>query len=92
MNIKEFFDMSEEQRQFIIDLHNKQKNIRDIRDAINDERQKLNTRELNNQLDCIHQFAKSKYVAHENEFGNLTGGGTTYYHCEDCGYHWSEDK
>ena len=92
MNVQEFFDLPEEQRQFIVDLHNKQKKIRYAKGVIADERQKLNTREFNNQHECEHPFAQSRYQAHENEFGNLTGGGYYRYHCEDCGYHWQEDK
>lgn len=92
MNIQEFFDMPEDQRQFVIDLHNKQKSIRMTRELIMNERAKLSTREFNNQQTCEHPFATKNYQAIENEFGNLTGGGYYRFHCEDCGFRWQEDK
>lgn len=92
MNIQDFFDLPEEQRQFIIDLHNKQKKIRYTKSVIADERRKLDTREANNQMECEHPFANKIYKAHENEFGNLTGGGWYNCHCEDCGARWQEDQ
>lgn len=92
MDVKEFFNLPESERQFIIDLHNKQKSVRMTRELIMSERAKLATREMNNQTQCEHPFATKKYRAHENEFGNLTGGGVYTYHCEDCGFRWQEDK
>ena len=92
MNIREFFDLPEDERQVLIDLHNKQKSIRNTRESIDIERRKLTTREANNQTDCDHPFAEKTYKADENEFGNLTGSGRYFYHCEDCGFRWSEKK
>lgn len=92
MNIRDFFDLPESERQFIIDLHNKQKKIRHTKEVIHDERLKLITREFNNQNQCEHPFATKEYRANENEFGNLTGGGVYNYHCDDCGFRWQDDK
>ena len=89
---KDFFDLPNEQRQLLIDLHTKQKWIRHEKELIDIERRKAATRELNNQTDCDHPFAVETYKADENEFGNLTGGGTYHYHCEDCGLRWREKK
>jgi hypothetical protein len=90
MTIDDFLNLPDEDKALFIDAFNKQKHIRNTRDGIAAERQKLATRELNNQLSCDHPNRKSTYVANENEFGNLTGGGTTYYHCPDCNSRWSE--
>ncbi len=90
MNIRDFFDLPEEQRQILINLHNKQKMVRHEREQIDIEQRKLKTRELNNQLQCEHPFAEESYKANENEFGNLTGGGEYRYHCDDCGNRWSQ--
>lgn len=92
MDIKAFFDLPEDQRQMIIELHNKQKSIRHAKSTIAEERRKLDTRETNNQMQCDHPFATKKYRANENEFGNLTGGGVYSYHCEDCGFRWQDDQ
>jgi hypothetical protein len=92
MNIQEFFDLPDDQRQMIIDLHNKQKKIRHTREQIADERQKLNNREFNNRMQCDHPFATKTYKAYENEFGNFTGGGTYTYRCEDCGNVWTDEQ
>lgn len=92
MNVQEFFELPEDQRQFIIDLHNKQKKIRYAKGIIAEERQKLTTREFNNQQECEHPFATKQYHANETEFGNYTGSGVYRYHCEDCGFRWQEDK
>lgn len=92
MNVKDFFDLPEEQRQLLIDLHTKQKDIRSVKEWIDIERRKLATREVNNQMSCEHPFATKEYKAFENEFGNLTGGGEYRYHCEDCGYRWTTEK
>ena len=92
MNIKDFFDLPEDQRQLLIDLHTKQKGVRFKKEQIDIERRKLSTRELKNQMSCEHPFATKEYKAYENEFGNYTGGGEHRYHCEDCGKRWSEQK
>jgi hypothetical protein len=92
MDIKDFFDLPEAQRDLLVELHRTQKMVRHTKEGIFEERRRLETRELNNQNECQHPFADSKYTAHENEFGNLTGGGTYYYHCEDCGKRWTTDK
>lgn len=92
MNVKDFFDLPEDQREMLIEIHRKQKMVRAEKEYISLERRKLSTRELNNQTACDHPFATKEYKAHENEFGNLTGGGEYRYHCEDCGFRWSENK
>ena len=92
MDIKEFFDLPHDQRELLVDLHRKQKLIRMTRGQIEDARRRCDTQEFNNQQECQHPFAEKKYQAHENEFGNLTGGGYYRYHCEDCGARWQEDK
>lgn len=92
MNIKDFFDLPEDHRQILIDLHHSQKMVRMERENIDIERRKLATRELNLQTKCEHPFATEEYRAFENEFGNLTGGGEYRHHCEDCGFRWTTNK
>lgn len=92
MDVRMFFDLPEAERQMIIDLHNKQKRIRRARADIADDLAKIKMRETNNQLQCDHPFAVKTYRAHENEFGNLTGGGVYSYYCEDCGFRWQDTK
>jgi len=92
MNIKEFLDLPEETRDYLLKLDVKRKQIRKTAESIATDRFKLNNRELNNQMQCEHWFADKTYKAHENEFGNYTGGGEYRYHCEDCGKRWSEEK
>ena len=92
MDIKDFFDLPEDQRQFIIDLHDKQKSIRFQREMIDNSRRSLNTKEINLQMECEHPFATKEYKAYKNEFGNLTGGGEYHHHCKDCDYRWSTNK
>ena len=91
MNTEEFLNLPEKERDYIIAIHNKQKKVRMARDQIKEERAQMETRELNNQMYCDHPARKERYVAHENEFGNLTGGGIYHYYCEDCGHRWSQD-
>lgn len=92
MNVKDFFDLPEDQRELLVSMHRKQKHVRSQREHIDIERRKLATMEFNNQTECQHPFASKKYRANENEFGNLTGGGVYSYYCEDCGFRWQEDK
>lgn len=92
MNIKDFFDLPEDQRELLVEMHRQQKLIRKTRELIDVERRKLSTRELNNQMECKHPFVDKKYRAFENEFGNLTGGGRYHCHCDDCGAMWDELK
>lgn len=92
MNIKDFFDLPDDQREMLIDIHRRQKLVRAEKEYIATERRKLETRELNNRMACEHPFATEEYKAYENEFGNLTGGGEYRYHCEDCGKRWSKNK
>lgn len=91
MNIQEFFDLPEDQRQMIIDLHNKQKKIRYAREQILEEREKLNAREFNNMMQCDHPFATKTYKAREDEYGTMTGGGWYTYKCGDCGNVWTDE-
>lgn len=90
MTVDEFLNLPDDEKALYLEAFEKQKHIRKTRDGIASERQKLTTRELNNQISCGHPNAKSKYRAHENEFGNLTGGGVTNFHCLDCDLRWSE--
>jgi hypothetical protein len=92
MNVRDFFDLPEEQRDMLVSLHRKQKLIRNSRDNIATERMQLATRELNNQRECEHPFSESTYKANENEFGNLMGSGTYHWYCEDCGKRWTTDR
>lgn len=92
MNVKDFFNLPEDQRDILVNLHRKQKSIRASHHNIMAERAVLATREFNNQRECEHPFAESTYKAHENEFGNLTGGGSYYWTCDDCGKRWTTDK
>jgi hypothetical protein len=92
MYVTDYLKLTEEEKQAIVAAITKQKQVRHARDEIAGERQKLKTREINNQLRCDHPMATSQYVANENEFGNLTGGGTYYHTCPDCGMTWSTNK
>lgn len=92
MDIKEFFDLPNDQKELLVSMYQKQRMIRNTRIAIEAELKRLETRRINNQMECDHPFATKKYQAHENEFGNLTGGGYYRYHCEDCDARWQEDK
>ena len=92
INIDEWFELPEEHRDFFVKLHNKQKQIRLDKERIDIELRKLATRKINLQMECEHPFTTKEYKAHENEFGNYTGGGQYYCHCEDCDRRWSEEK
>ena len=87
MNIREFFDLPEEERQVLIDLHNKQKSIRNTRESIDIERRKLTTREFNNQTECQHPFTSKVFQT----FG-ASDGGEYRYRCDDCGFIWYEKE
>ena len=92
MDIKDFFDLPEDARLILVRMEHTRKLVIETRNSIAVERQKLNTRELNNQLRCEHIYCQKTYKAHENEFGNYTGGGVYHYHCDDCGKRWTEEK
>jgi len=92
MDVRDFFNLPEDQRDLLVNLHRKQKTIRHTRANIMEERQRLVTREFNNQNECEHPFAEKTYRARENEFGNLTGGGEYHHYCEDCGKRWTTEK
>ena len=91
MNIQEFFDLPENVRDELLRQHQKRKKIRASYEDILREEQKLNIRKTNLQNECEHPHKTHKYVAHENEYGNYTGGGTYYYKCPDCGLNWHSD-
>ena len=92
MNIDQFFELDEETREYLLSLHTKRKHIRYEREQLDIELRKIKTRELNLQMECEHPNANSRYVANENEFGNLTGGGTYHLYCPDCYNRWTEEK
>ena len=91
MNLEDFLKLDESDKAVIIETYTNQKRIRNTRDEIQRERKKLSTRELNNQLECDHTDKQTKYHPHENEFGNLTGGGMYYHFCPDCNFRWGTD-
>lgn len=91
MTVDEFLKLSEREKAEFTEAYIRQREIRRTRDSIAEERKKLSTRELNNQLSCPHTDKVTHYVANENEFGNLTGGGTYYHNCPDCTFRWSTD-
>jgi hypothetical protein len=90
MNIKDFLDLPDTERQTLVDAHNKSKRIREQIRGIKHEEEKLRTRRLNLQIECDHPYRIERYEAHENEFGNYTGGGTYTYYCPDCDYRWTK--
>jgi hypothetical protein len=92
MNIDDFLNLDEDVRETLIEAHRLRNYIISSRDAIKAERAKLDTREFNLQMQCNHPMATSRYVAHENEFGNLTGGGTRNHYCPDCGSRWETNE
>jgi hypothetical protein len=92
MDIKDFLDLPEEIRNHLLWIETQRRDIRKTVEVITKERKELDYKEMNNQIRCEHWFADKTYKAHENEFGNFTGGGVYHYHCEDCGKRWSEEK
>lgn len=90
MNVEDFLNLPEETREYLTAVHRKRNDIKRTRETIEDERRKLDVRDLNNQTRCDHPLKHTRYVANENEFGNLTGGGTNHYYCPDCGFRWSD--
>ena len=92
MNYIDFLNLPENQRDHLVKIWEKQKRIRTCREDIELGRERLKTREINNQNACDHTFAEKTYKAFENEFGNYTGTGEYQYRCGDCGKQWSEAK
>lgn len=92
MDMKEFFDLPHDQREMLVSIHRKQKRIRMDKATITGEMGRLETMLLNLQIECDHPFVEKVYKAHENEYGNFTGGGTYRCYCDDCGMRWTEDK
>lgn len=92
MDIKEFYKLSEEERKEIVAIERNQSMVRITRDQIKVGRQDLELEEKKNQERCKHPAATDTYKANENEFGNLTGGGTRYWFCTDCNARWTTNK
>lgn len=92
MNIQDFLNLSDDAREYLIDLHNKSKRIRNASQQIKSEEEKLRMRRLNLQLDCEHIYKTTKYEAFENEFGNHTGGGEYVHYCPDCDRRWTSQR
>ena len=86
MDVRDFFNLPEDQRDLLVNLHRKQKQIRHTHTSILEERQRLVTREFNNQQECEHPFAEATYTGHG------AGGGIYHYHCQDCGKRWTATK
>lgn len=92
LTIEKFLSLDDDTRGILIAADMKRQKVKRVRDEIADERRKLNTRETNNQISCDHPMATERYVAHENEFGNLTGGGTMHHSCPDCLLRWNTNE
>lgn len=92
MDIREFLDLPFEKRQEMVQMHEKQRKIRETTNNIKEQRRKLDIQEMNTQMICDHFFAIKRYEAFENEFGNYTGGGEYHCYCPDCDRRWREPK
>ncbi|NBP01229.1 MAG: hypothetical protein EBU90_14030 [Proteobacteria bacterium] len=92
MDIRDFLHLSENEREYLISIHNKSKRIRNDAETIKREEEKLRMRRLNLQLECEHPYKRTKYEAFENEFGNFTGGGEYVHYCPDCDRRWTSQR
>jgi hypothetical protein len=91
MTIEEFFELPEEEREALVQLHQSRKRTKAEHDAICAERRKLDTRMLNNQIQCTHP-AVVKH--HHSDVGNWSKADDCYwtdFECPDCGKRWSEE-
>jgi transposase-like protein len=91
MNIEEFFELPEDAREYLLELHNKRKYIRDMRAMLDRDIQKHKTREFNLQQECTHPHPDKRHSLNEDEYGKRTGGGRTHYYCPDCYYRWTDE-
>lgn len=92
MDVKQFLDLPEDQREELVRLHEKQKYIHGEWEQIKYAEQKLNTRKLNLQLECEHPFASRTAKA---DTGNWCKQDDQYWYdckCPDCGKVWQEDQ
>lgn len=91
MDVNQFFELSEEEREALVQMHQNRKIIRSSYQAIRDEQKQLDTRMLNNQMRCEHP-AVIKH--HQSDTGNWSKADDMYwtdFECPDCGKRWSEE-
>ena len=87
-----FLDLPLGQREELVRLHEKQKQIHSDWMQLKDAEKKLVTRKLNLQLNCEHPFASREPKA---DTGNWCKDDDKYWYdckCPDCGKVWQEDQ
>lgn len=88
MMTKEFFELSMEEREKLIKIHKKQKQIYDNTRFIKMQQHALNEQYRENQEHCTHPFPKKTYRA-DNDYGCATSFATDFY-CPDCDKRWTK--
>ena len=93
MNVKEFLDLPKEQRELLVELHEKQKRVREQWDQIRFDEAKLFNRKFNLQhTGCEHPMATK--VANSDKGNYDPSQDSSWYDCKcpDCGKTWVEDQ
>lgn len=88
MDIREFFELTTEQRDELFRVHEKQKSIRNTARMIKLDRDILNKKEAAMQQECEHFFAVVKSRVIEDEYGRRTGASEHEHYCPDCDLRW----
>lgn len=89
MMVKDFFELSEQERETLFAIHKKQKRIFDNSKRIKMELDALNQEYAKNQEDCAHPFPKKTHRA-DNDYGCATSYSTEFY-CPDCDKRWFKE-
>lgn len=92
MDIKEFLDLSEIEREELIRVHDKQKRIRAEREDIMLAEKKLEIRKINMQNECEHPNVTKTAKA---DTGNWCPQDDSYWYefrCPDCSKFWTENQ
>lgn len=89
MMVKEFFELSSEERDRLVQIHHDQKEIYDRTRDIKRKQALLNEQYQQNQERCTHPFPKKTHRA-DNDYGCATSYSTDFY-CSDCDKRWTKE-
>ena len=89
MMVKEFFELSSEERDKLVKMHHEQKHIQETSRFIKMKLDALNQQYRDNQDRCTHPFPKKTHRA-DNDYGCATSYSTEFY-CPDCDKRWFKE-
>lgn len=89
MEIKEFVNLSIEDRDELIQIYQRQRMINRTHNSLTSEIENLQRQIEHNQAECGHPFAGKKHMSDTGNYDKSADRYWTEFECPDCGKRWS---